>query len=479
MNSKINVDQFIQFEDKYDLFNYIIDDVYIWSLIRFNIYRELMKLTGEFDDAQDTPKKISVVLNIFKQVPNMIFKNPFSGKEADILVFNHERRIKIKDRFYCAYTDLIIDQLSKTSSYIIIEEKYKESHYQPIPNDKVLYMDYIDLLILLRVHILKSIRKRKDNIDKIQYIIDIIKKEFNISLDESKWIKLINSHLFQYKLKYKYLKKIIRRVNPKVILEVVSYRFTNLIVNSVAKELGIPTIEMQHGTMGKDHIAYNYLKKEIMYTFPDRIFLFGRYWKENSRLPLQDEDIVNVGWTFYNNKLLKYKHSKKNNGKIVLLFISQGTIGKRLSEIAASLYNLVEEDKYHIIFKLHPGEYRRWISEYTELRNTGIEIIDTSNEDIHYYFNQADYQIGVYSTAIFEGLGYGLKTLICKLPGHEQMEQLIDGGLAKLIDTPEQIVSIIENNEEFNPNTNIDYFWEKRSLDSIVLEIKKTTTKKK
>ena len=65
----------------------------------------------------------------------------------------------------------------------------------------------------------------------------------------------------RHKLSYRYYEKIINRVKPKIITEVVSYGFNRMIINEIAKEKQIPIVEFQHGVMGKYHVAYNFFSK--------------------------------------------------------------------------------------------------------------------------------------------------------------------------------------------------------------------------
>src|SRR5699024_2275823 len=109
-----------------------------------------------------------------------------------------------------------------------------------------------------------------------------------------------------------------------------------------------------------------------------------------------------------------------------ILFISQGTIGKELAKLALNISRNMPD--YHFIFKLHPGEFDRWRSEYTELSTAAkfenFEVIDNNKINLYRFLAESDYQIGVYSTAIFEGLTLGCKTVLFNLPGIEYMKDL-------------------------------------------------------
>lgn len=81
----------------------------------------------------------------------------------------------------------------------------------------------------------------------------------------------------QYKLMYLHYDRMLNRIRPKVIIEVVSYSLPKLIVNDIAKKMNIPTIELQHGTMGKYHIAYNFSEKMDLKRFPIIFFSLASF----------------------------------------------------------------------------------------------------------------------------------------------------------------------------------------------------------
>jgi len=72
--------------------------------------------------------------------------------------------------------------------------------------------------------------------------------------------------------------------------------------------------------------------------------------------------------------------------------------------------------------------------------------------------------VGVYSTAIYEGLVFGLRTFIAELPGWESMADLIDGGYAtKVADAVGLAKSLKSAGEK---KIDVDYFFKKGALEN-------------
>lgn len=460
---------FIEFENKNNLFNSKISGVHFWHLIRFSIYDKIQSSIFSTGESHSNITNISVLKKIYykiKQIRFMLFNNPLLYfKQKDILVLNHNRRIKDDDVYTCIYTDLLIENLSYSSVYF--EEPYLEKHFRPVKNNNIVYTDYIDLVVAIKKRIgffFISIEEK----ELIRYLFEKINTTFASNLNFKMFKKFILNSILEFKFKKKYYLKFLKRVKPKIIIEVVSYGMSRYIFNYLGKELTIPTIELQHGVIGKHHIAYNFNRKAILKTFPEYILLFGNFWKNNTGFPIDIENIIIAGWPYLEKKVNNsFKSIKNEKFSKNILFISQGSIGKELSKVAVELSRSINSS-YRIIYKLHPGEYSRWRIDYPWLNNTNITVIDDNKHDIHHYFKLSSYQIGVYSTALFEGISYGLETYILKFFGYKYTEELVSNNLAILVTNSNDLKKLIESNIKSNSELrDIEYLWESNSLDKM------------
>lgn len=483
------IHRFMQFEIEMQLFEQQIAGINYWHLIRSDIYREIAKEKNDIKKKQYVDKKAEVKLGIIKkrakQIMNLALKNPlFFLEKKDVLIFNHPRRVLDENVYKCLYTYDLIDKMN--CDYYVYEIPYDGLHFSSVHEDKLKYTDLVDRVYWFeknRYRILnKSMLSKKDDKSVIE-LVDNVNRNFNVNLDIDEWKNTINNRLLFYKIAYKIYSKILEKIQPKVIIQVVSYEETKYVINKIASERNIPTIELQHGTMGKYHIAYNFSGKMEIETFPDYVFTFGDYWKEVTRLPIPDSQIISVGWPFYEKKMKEYDDEQKNKNKKTILFISQGTIGKELSQFALKMLKKLDATLYQIIYKLHPGEYDSWKTDYPYLLDSKIKVIDNNNHDMHHYFNQVDIQIGVYSTAIFEGLGYNLDTYIVNLYGHEYMEDLYKKNYVTLVNSVDETIQHLSNKKKKTERFDTNYFWQQNSLETILNEINKIvedhTTEKK
>lgn len=474
----MNLDQLLLYEKTHELFEREDDGFKYWPYLRFEIFMMIQNKKNNTGIAHTKPNSSSKLKGVFKipsQYLNFRHMKKKTSKKLVYLFLNHQRRVKEDEVYSCLYTDNIINHL-ENDNYLIVEEPYEGQHYKPVPNKNIVYVDYLDyyykvqrMLYNLKKTQIINVQTKND----LRIIVDDLSRMFNVKLDLSVIIATVSNMKIKYTILYKYYKKLLREIDPKIVVEVVSYNFSRMVVNEICKELRIPTIELQHGNMGKYHIAYNYNDKMDLPTFPDYIFTFGQFWKDNTRLPIDDDKVKVIGWPFFEDKVNVFKKRRisRTDSKQIILFISQGTIGKELSKLAYDISAIIDENKYHIIYKLHPGEYARWKNEYPWLLDAYLEVIDDNNKDMHYYFAKSDIQVGVYSTALFEGLAYGLKTYIFKLHGHQYMEELYDNNLALLVGEPSHLIEDLDNIKKNNVKFDKNYFWQKEALDQMLTEI--------
>ena len=238
--------------------------------------------------------------------------------------------------------------------------------------------------------------------------------------------------------KFRVIKKLLllyfKLKSPKQIVVVVSYGLGYVI--NAAKECGIKTIELQHGVISPYHMGYAYPNEmdDVCY-FPDELWTWGSFWNKSSSFPISQKNILACGNEFFISQKRQYISIPKC--KNTILFISQGAIGKRIVRFVDELLLLLD-GSFQITLKLHPGEYDsfgRYEHVNTLLDCPRVTIVKEC--DLYSLFAVSEYQVGVYSTAIYEGMGFGCKTILLNMPGVEYMEHLLEMEMVKLCDKPE------------------------------------------
>lgn len=411
-----------QFEEKMELLEVEIQGIRIWEVIRFSIFNELsMKLSGYSLAHTKKSSLSSKIIDVFHLLKNSILRNPFSGEyNLNFIVYDHERKISVDGNIIDIYTNYFIESHDE-KDFDVIEWPYLWKHYTNslIKNRKYIDHELLTVFIKRKLSPISITNREKDIIKNIQNQFDKQFKDININLT-----KIIENSITHFIHRFNYHKKLFQKRKPKRVYVVVSYGKIPII--AAAKELGIEVIEFQHGVITDYHFAYNFSNpyKKLRY-FPDELWTFGEYWGKTKGFPIQSKIQV-YGFPYLNFQLKKYKNILKKKNQV--LFLSQGTIGKELSKYAKKLAELMPG--YNIIYKLHPGEYDRWKNEYPDLvEATNLKnfiVVDNNENNLYSYFSESEYQVGVYSTAIFEGLTLNCKTILVDLPGIEYMIDLIN-----------------------------------------------------
>ena len=295
-----------------------------------------------------------------------------------------------------------------------------------------------------------------------------IKKIYDVNIDIK---ELVISKLSYFRTLTKYFRILLKWKAPSFIIEVVSYSITNQALNSVAKEFKIKLIELQHGVIDRYHLWYSMWnnKKQLLNYFPDYIFSWWKYWNSVCNYPSNCK-VLDLWFPFFNyNKANEINIEKKDTKNI--LVISQWAIWE---DLAKKIFDLAEKlNEYKFYYKLHPWEFHKLDSSLSYLKNVkNIEIVKWERT-IYELFSICNIQIWVFSTAVYEGLGFWLNSIVYNLPWVEYLDDLISTWVVKKVNTAEECINLINNWEFNNSWFNSSDFFKENSLELILQEIKK------
>ncbi|WP_325192676.1 sialyltransferase [Methanobrevibacter ruminantium] len=480
-------------EEKYELNHKEIQGCYPWQLIRMYLYYEITRKTNVFESAQQSSLSLFDKINSFLPfVKNSILSNPLSGNEnVDALIFDHPRKVIFEDEYQDIYSYFLKDTLNQYGkSFETIESPYLNQHFRSNENIKENNVKFNDRILLGSfIHKTRNRGKLHFTESEMQYI-NSVKEELETAFEiEIDLFRIMEDHILNFQYDYKKYIELLQRKKPKVVFLVVAYE--NKALLAACKKMNIGIIELQHGTISPYHLGYSYPEntmkfngelKEIEY-FPDKILSFGNYWKNACPFPIDSENIIPMGFPYFEEnsktymKIAEDKNSKEGNDqkteKKQILFISQGVIGKYLSELAyetalnMNKNNENNEDNaqnYNFIYKLHPGEYGTWKENYDYLTKAVNEfdnftVINKSEPPLYELFAESHYQIGAFSTAIYEGLAFNCKTFIIDVPGVEYLDDLIDKDIVKKVNSSEELINYINNENISIQEYDKDYFF--------------------
>ena len=240
-----------------------------------------------------------------------------------------------------------------------------------------------------------------------------------------------------------------------------------------ANELGITTIELQHGTISHLHVAYNSSKFDKKIS-PNYFFTFGEYWHDDIKFKSKK---INIGFPYMSlieDSLSKNIIRESNS----ILIISNGKFQRSLfvkiaKELSCSLQN------FKIYYKLNPSEYDGWRKNYPPLfeTNPNLKIIDNNNKPLNYFYKKAKYLIGSGSTCIYEGVANDMVVFAVKFPYSSDAKKLIDNNSLFLVSDTEEIVSKIKNCEVPTGKIDREYMFKRDSHGNIAENVQEILAK--
>lgn len=426
--------------------------IYFYKLIRAILFDEIaIKLNLE-KQLHDSISLYYVTKNFFKKFLKNFFRK--EEKYIDVILFDNNRFYYNDNEYKSIYLNDIMKKLEKDKiNYKIIQPWNTDIKYNNKKCAKVSMNLFIFTSINIFIFSILKILNLKINRDMFG-IEKKINNTFNINININ---NLIIKEILKFKINYKYYLKYFSKKQVKKIYLICSYGKEGII--SAAQDLNIEVIEIQHGVFNKYHLGYNFKGEEVAY-FPDKLLIFGNYWKKLEIFPLNTK-IEIYGFPYLEAQLNKYKQIKRKQNQII--FISQGSIGNILSKKAVSF--ALENPNIKVVYRLHPGEFLRWEKEYKELYENrklkNLEISDNNKKNLYEYLYESNYLIGVSSTVIYEALAVGIKIGILELYSYEFFSDLIEKKIVYLFKKEEKIdlkklenLKKIDRNYFFNKNLN-------------------------
>lgn len=452
------VKELLEREKRYHLCEQEINGFQFWQYERFYIDKCLRKSDYILMD-NDAKNKWNLLKYYFTKSDRVK-----KDKRIDICFVSHPRRKLHGGSYECIYTDEIAKRFPNS---VTLENFYEREHMEPIQSINVIYLDRIIIETEICVKLISVFCKKKTK--KIaERVCNTLRVPLRGLLNQQQLEsvgKQASGDYYRYRLYYKKMEKLLRRMNPKILVEVVGYGSKCMIINEICKKLGILTIELQHGWLGEEHIAYNYAAEEVIKQFPDKLYLFGDYYKLNAKFPITQNQIISVGFPYYERQLREHRGCHSQDKRYTILFLSQTMYSHQLSKLAIDLRKQTDNTKLRILYKLHPSEYKTWKEIYPMLKESGIEVIGEKDMELYDCFAVSDAQVGIRSTTIYEGLGFHLRTFIFNQDFEDYLGDLVEFGIAEMVTNSNEIASKIH--EQRHISYNVDFFWKKNAMDNL------------
>jgi len=453
---------FEAFEKKFQLDDQIIDNIHWWDFLRYTIYLDLLIKLKLYENNFVKKNKFFLKKNLFKRFINYInkirdfiyniffSKSPIWIKKNKIIIFGHSRRVYENELYIDKYVDPLIDLFKEKKKFIVIEDplnsvffsNYNLLHFKPAKTKNLFYGDILIFFSsLLSKFYSKSISKSE--INQIEQFENQFKNLFKVEL---KLLNKIQNNIPIYKSKLFIYKIFFKIKKPKKIIVVNSIGYEAVI--ETAKNLGIPTYELQHGSPSRGKLNYDYSSSITKSTFPNYFLSFGKIWTEDVKLPIKKENIIEIGFPYLNQKLRSSSTSSKK--KNIFLILSQGNISDKLMKFTLKLRKTLKKE-IKIFYKPHPGEIFSNNKDYfKQLEDNNISVLRDYKTDLYGMLKKSRWVLGVSSTALYEALAFNCQVFVLKENTYESLNKLIKRNLVYLIKSSNEVHRLIRNKKKVN-----------------------------
>jgi hypothetical protein len=444
------------------LFERSLRGVSFWEYIRAEVAGELVAQTSDFhladSDFSLKPSiregKTETALTILNAVKNAFFKNPFFSSQPDILVWGNRRKLLDDGQWWDIYYDPILEHIDE--EYVLLEQKTvtkRQFHDKPAKTSNLRYLD----LAQFSGAVLHKIQSRPELTENEVEEVHEIERAFETETGVRPEIEVrVEDLLASYNARKPVFTKLLKRIDPDIVVNDPGYH----IFTAACNDQGIPVVTLQTGIPYENHPLYHFPGNPDVPTFGDYLFVWGDYWHDAAAYPLPDDRIFTAGFPFMDMNSKKYK---KLENKDQVLFVSQPTIGRSLSEFAAETAS--SDPSSDILYKLHPLEESSWTEEYPWLAETNIEILPPRSGDLYQLLAESKAVVGVNSTTLWESLPFDTQIFQIPYTGFHESRHLAEAGISTVVENPNELLAHLENGID-PPNIDDTYYFESGAIQN-------------
>jgi hypothetical protein len=416
-------------ERELDLLRWTTRGVRLWEASRMTAYYAIARAAGVLEaPAVQLPSGLAPrVKKAAELVRAGALQHPLSPAtppKLDALVFESGRAYPIDGRMLCPYTFALTAELTRQGQHLLLVDHRSQGQAEKSPDPRRRRLEALELLgaVVRRggpALLDRGARARIAALDAL--LARLIGKPIALR-------PVLAGVLAKFLLDHALYRRMLAVHRPEAVYCVVAYAGLAPLI-AAAREADIRTVELQHGVISHYHLGYSFPGADFaqLAYFPDQLYSWGDPWDTLMDAPVPASRRSAYGFRYFEHEAARYRGLPREPRRI--LVISQGTIGRELAELVLRLLPRLQGSA--IDFKLHPSEKARWRSypalvALSEQPNVTIR----TDGDLYELMARCEWQLGVYSTALYEGHALGLRTALARLPGIEYMSRWFERGAA-------------------------------------------------
>lgn len=461
-------------EAKFPVDKWIISDVHVWPLIRAQLVSQMNSLLNKELDyklrsgliaLRNIRRTFDIMVSLSKYLYAVIFdrrhNDTIAGQNIDAFFLSScIDRVSIDKYFYNKLVDPLIEMLDEQGfKSLVIEMTWMGQYYIPRYKPSKYVQPYLDHLLLKNK--LSQIRKPSNNFQLSRYD-DFA--EYLKALNSSLTVPIIISLQKEVALireMASYFKKIIMQVRPAVCLSTQYYGRGGMALNLACREMGIMSVDIQHGVQDDLHWAYGRWARvpEKGYELLPTVFLcwsdaeakvikkWNKKVKEYHR-PVVAGNLWLKKWLDSGDDTvraydLRVSRMKQKHGKLIhILFTMQD------KTIPSVILNAIKKssDLCFWWIRCHPGhaEERSNIRKAISSRGyVNVEVEKASTLPLYALLRHVDIHITGWSTTVIEAAAFNVQSIIIHEFGAELYAKQIKEDIVACAYNSQELVDAI------------------------------------
>lgn len=400
MNSVVEIERkIIEIESKYQVERIKYRDIYLWPFLRNYLKGILSQKT--LGSQQDT--KASIWAKIKKHLKHIHYTkfSLFNKKDVGLVFVSNNQARYVDGKCINQLTCAVERYLGVFIPVVQVNDQKPFDMYNSKYIDEGLLVDMIHIL----GRICRINKGEIEGRDKAESILN----ELNLDIDIYMIINMIVAGIRLYTRWFK-------RIRPRCAI-IECYYDIKMCAIYAAKDLNIPTIELQHGLINGKSFEYNILGEYNKTPFPDWLLCHGKQVVNeiNSGRVYHPDRIIPIGSMFLDRKKTerfqnKMQFKKKYDDKncVWVTIVGQSTIDDRLVEVIQNIAQENEKIQY-----IYSPRNALDVCDDCNYKNLHIE----NDLDVYTLMQCSDVTISVYSTCVTESLYLGTPVILVNIYG--------------------------------------------------------------
>jgi len=415
------------------LANLSIDGVYPWQLVRMNLYYKLTRRFGLFDFAHpglklrnniEVDRKLKLKFHIRSLVlRGASWRDHALGRKRAVVLGNGRRIAGIEP-----YTEALLDEIANRS--LLVEPDAELSAY---PNA----WDYRSLFKVFRDQKKHVKRPKFEHLDGLFKEVERFLNSESLAADNALDVAGdVSRAVYYFNIDKAGFRSLFHKNKTEALYVLNAYSRAACV--AAAKELECRVIELQHGFISRYHLGYSWPGSPQLAYAPDELWCFGPAWCEDMDLPAGVRT-RSIGAPY----IERYVENRGEKNDRLVVFTSQGVLGKRLLDIAIDV--AMRRPDLEIVFRLHPNEILESYEAEMSHRSGVPENFSISHRDpsIFDLLARARFQVGSFSTTLIEGMAVGAIPIVLRMPGCEYMEDIVRARDALFAENAEEVSRLL------------------------------------